>query len=106
MKKIILSIFLILMLFPITSSFAQKTDTLPTLSVVLTSNTPFVYYDEQGYTVVVGEVKNTNKLTSVTDVRIRVIFYDDTNPEPLEIVEGKSALQVIPPLGTSPYIIK
>lgn len=94
------------MLFPITSVFAQKTDTLPTLSVVLTSNTPFVYQDEQGYTVVVGEVKNTNKLTSVTDVRIHVIFYDDTNPEPLEIVEGKSALQVIPPLGTSPYIIK
>ncbi len=106
MMKIILSMFLILMLFPITSVFAQKTDTLPTLSVVLTSNTPFVYQDEQGYTVVVGEVKNTNKLTSVTDVRIRVIFYDDTNPEPLEIVEGKSALQVIPPLGTSPYIIK
>jgi hypothetical protein len=106
MKKIILSIFLIFMLFPIQSSFAQKTDTLPTLSVVLTSNAPFVYHDEQGYTVVVGEVKNTNKLTSVTDVRIRVIFYDDTNPEPLEIVEGKSALQVIPPLGTSPYIIK
>lgn len=94
------------MLFPITSSFAQKTDTLPTLSVALTSNAPFVYQDEQGYTVVVGEVKNNNKLTSVTDVRIRVIFYDDTNPGPLEIVEGKSALQVIPPLGTSPYIVK
>lgn len=106
MRKIILSIFLILMLFPITSSFAQKTDTLPTLSVILTSNAPYVYQDKQGYTVVVGEVKNTNTLTSVTDVRIRVIFYDDTNPEPLEIVEGKSSLQVIPPLGTSPYIIK
>lgn len=106
MKKIILSVFLILMLFPITSGFAQKTDTLPTLSVVLTSNAPFVYKDDQGYTVVVGEVKNTNKLTSVTDVRIRVIFYDDTNPQPLEIVEGTAALQVIQPLGTSPYIIK
>jgi len=106
MKKIVLSIFLILMLFPITSGFAQKTDTLPTLSVVLTSNAPFVYQDEQGYTVVVGEVKNTNTLASVTDVRIRVIFYDDANPQPLEIVEGKTALQVIPPLGTSPYIIK
>lgn len=94
------------MLFPITSTFAQKTDTLPTLSVVLTSNAPFVYQDEQGYTVIVGEVKNNNKLTSITDVRIRAIFYDDTNPGPLEIVEGKSALQVIPPLGTSPYIIK
>ncbi len=106
MKKIILGIFLILMLFPISSGFAQKTDTLPTLSVVLTSDTPFAYKDDQGYTVVVGEVKNTNKLTSVTDVRIRVIFYDDTNPQPLEIVEGTAVLQVIPPLGTSPYIIK
>ena len=106
MKKIIFSVFLILMLFPISSSFAQKTDTLPTLSVTLTSDAPFVYQDEHGYTVVVGEVKNTNTLTSVTDVRIRVIFYDDINPEPLEIVEGKSSLQVIPPLGTSPYIIK
>ena len=102
----VLSPSIILMLFPITSSFAQKTDTLPSLSVILTSNAPYVYQDKQGYTVVVGEVKNTNTLTSVTDVRIRVIFYDDTNPEPLEIVEGKSSLQVIPPLGTSPYIIK
>ena len=94
------------MLFPISSTFAQKTDTLPTLSVVLTSDAPFIYKDEQGYTVVVGEVKNTNKLTSITDVRIRVIFYDDTNPQPLEIVEGTTSLQVVSPLGTSPYIIK
>ncbi len=107
MKKIILSPLLILILFPISSGFsAEVTDNQPTLSVVLTSESPFVYKDNEGYTVVVGVVKNTNSLTSVTDVRIRVNFYDDVSPEPLEIIEGKTILEVIPPLGKSPYMIR
>lgn len=107
MEKIILSVFLILILFPMSSGFsAEYTDNRPTLSVVLTSDSPFVYKDDQGYTVVVGEVENTNKLTSVANVRIHVNFFDDVNPQPLDIVESGSLMKVIPPLGKSPYMIK
>jgi hypothetical protein len=107
MEKIILSLFLILILFPISSGFsAEVTDNKPTLSVILTSDSPFVYKDDEGYTVVVGAVENTSNLTSITDVRIRVNFYDDTGTEPLEIMESGTILEVIPPLGKSPYIIR
>jgi len=107
MEKIILSIFLILILFPISSGFsAEYTNNKPTLSVVLTSDSPFVYKDNEGYTVIVGEVENTNKLSSVSSVSIRVNFYDAINPQPLDVVESGTLLQVIPPLGKSPYMIR
>ncbi len=107
MNKIILSVFLILVLFPISSGFsAEVTDNQSTLSVVLTSDSPFVYKDNEGYTVVVGAVENTSNLTSITNVRVHVNFYDDVNPQPLEIIEGGTILEVIPPLGKSPYMIR
>lgn len=106
MKKIFLSIFFAILLFPISSSFAQKSDTPSALSVALTSNTPFVYKDNEGYTVVVGEVANNNSLTAVSKVQIRVSFYSETGTVPLETVRGQAVLDVIPSLGTSPYIIK
>ena len=107
MDKIILSIFLILVLFPILPGFsAEVTDNQSTLSVVLTSDSPFVYKDDEGYTVVVGAVENTDTLTSITNVRVHVNFYDDVSDEPLEIIEGGTLLEVIPPLGKSPYMIR
>lgn len=106
MKKILLSLFLILMLFPISQGFSQKTDNKPTLSVVLTSEVPYVYQDEMGYTIVVGAVKNTNSNTAVTNVKIRALYFDDVSTTPLDIAEGHPVLSVIPPLGTSPYMIK
>jgi len=107
MEKIILSIFLIFILFPISSGFsAEYTDNKPTLSVVLTSDSPFVYQDNEGYTVVIGEIENKNKLTSVANVRVHVNFYDNVNSEPVDIAEGGTLMQVITPLGKSPYMIK
>jgi len=94
------------MLFPISPGLSQKSDTLSTLSVALTSESPFVYKDNEGYTVVVGNVINKNQLTSVSDVQLRVSFYDETGLEPLETVEGRTILEVIPESATSPYLIK
>ncbi|MFZ8908346.1 MAG: hypothetical protein ACO2Y5_08795 [Nitrosopumilaceae archaeon] len=94
------------MLFPISSSFSQKSDTLSTLSVVLTSEAPFVYQDDEGYTIVVGNVENKNEITSVTNVQLVVNFYDETGFEPLETVRSSTILEVIPESGTSPYMIK
>ncbi len=106
MQKIFLCAFLILMLFPISSGFSQKSDTPSTLSVALTSDSPFVYKDKEGYTIVIGNVENRSELTSVTNVQLIANFYDETGNEPLETVLGGTILEVIPELGTSPYVIQ
>jgi hypothetical protein len=106
MKKILLSFFLVLMLFPISPGLSQKSDTLSTLSVALTSESPYVYKDNEGYTVVVGNVINKNELTSVSNIKLKVNFYDETGTQPLETVLGGTILEVIPESSTSPYLIK
>ena len=104
--RIFLGLLLILILLPVSTAFSQVTDTKPTLSVMLTNNSPYVYQDDEGYTVVIGSVKNTNPLTAVNNVHVRVVFYDDVSPAPLEFSQGRTVLEVIPALGTSPYVIK
>lgn len=106
MKKILLGLFLIMMLFPISPGFSGQFDTLSTLSVALTSESPYVYKDNEGYTIVVGNVINKNELTSVSNIQLRVSFYDETGTEPLETVRGGTILEVIPESSMSPYVIK
>lgn len=106
MSKIIFSVFLILLLIPFSQAFSQSTNNPSTLSVSLSNDTPFVYQDSDGYTVVVGIVENNNSLTSIDNVRIQVSFFDDFNSHPLEVVMGNSTLQVIPSDGKSPYVIR
>jgi len=107
MQKLILSVFLILLLVPFSQAFSQEySDNAPTLSVSLQNETPFVYQDSEGYTVVVGVVENTNSLTPVTNVRIQVNFFDDFGSTPLETLVGYTTLQVIPPNGQSPFAIR
>jgi len=107
MQKFILSVFLALFLIPFSQSFSQEfSDNAPTLSVSLKNETPFVYQDSEGYTVVVGIVENLNSLTPVTNVEIRVNFFDDSNPSPIEVVQGNTTLEVIPPNGQSPFAIR
>jgi len=106
MQKIIFSIMFLLLL-PLSQSYsAEKTDTLPTLSVSLTSKIPFVYQDSEGYAVVVGMVENNDTLSPVTNVLIQVKFFDDFNPNPLEITQGRTTLELIPANGKSPYSIR
>ena len=82
------------LLIPFSQSFAQEySDTAPTLSVSLTSDTPYVYQDSDGYTVVVGNVKNNNSQTSVTNVMIQVNFFDEFDPNPLEVVREEQHLK-------------
>ena len=106
MQKIILSGFLILLLVPFSQAFSAETiDNLPTLSVILPENRQSVHQDSDGYTVISGIVENTNPLSSVTSVKLQVNFFDDFSPEPLEVVEGFTTLEVIPPNGQSPFAI-
>ena len=84
----------------------EYSDGSPTLSVSLQSETPFVYKDSEGYTVVVGLVQNDNPLTSVTNIKIQVNFYDRFGSHPVEVVGGTTSLRVLSPDGISPYSIR
>ncbi|WP_428325800.1 hypothetical protein [Nitrosopumilus sp.] len=107
MLKFVLGAFLVFLLIPFSQSFAQEySDNAPTLSVSLTSEVPYVYQDSDGYTVVVGTVKNENTQTPVTNVLIQVNFFDDFDPSPIEVVQGRTTLEVIPPNGESTFSIK
>ena len=107
MKKLIFGIIFILILFPTSQSFSQEyTDTNPTLTVSTNSNTNYVYQDSEGYTVVIGVIENNDPLSFVTDVKVQAYFYDEFNPDPLEVKEGSTTLNVIPPSSSSPFVIR
>ena len=105
MMKTLLALFLVLSLFPISYSYGGGTDTGSTLGIDFTNFSPINYKDEQGYTVVLGEVVNKREF-SVTGIKIWVGFYDNFSEQPLETILGSTIIDVIPPFGKSPYIIK
>ena len=107
MMKFILYSFLILLLVPFSQGFSQEySDNTPALTVSLRSESPFVYQDSDGYTVVVGIIENNNSLTPVTNVQIQVNFFDDFNSNPLEVVQGTTTLEVIAQNNKSPYSVR
>ena len=107
MNKPIFGIILFLFLLPISPIFSQEyTDTNPTLTISMDSNSNFVYQDSEGYTVVIGLIENNDPLSFITNVVIQANFYDDFNANPLEVKEGSTTLKVIPPNTKSPFIIR
>jgi len=105
MRKLVLSAFLILFLVPLSQAFSQGTQlNESTLSVFLPENRQSVYLDSDGHAVAVGLIENYS-LTAVTSVEIEVKFYDEFNPEPLDIVKGTSTLQIIPANSQSTFAI-
>ena len=105
MRKV-LALFLIFSLIPISTSYSQElVDKEPTLGIVLTSFSPFNYKAEDGSTIVLGEVENTKNFP-VSGVKIWAGFYDNIGENPIESTIGTTLLEVIPPFGKSPYIIK
>ena len=107
MDKSIFGIILFLLLLPISPIFSQEyTDTNPTLTVSINSNSNFMYQDSEGYTVVIGLIENNDPLSFLTNVVIQASFYDDFNTNPLEVKEGSTLLKVIPPNSKSPFMIR
>lgn len=109
MKHLFAGIVILFLLFPVAHAFAQVTNTQPTLGVKLTSTQPFIFKNDEGYTVVIGEVENTRSF-AVNNVKIWVGFYSSTTTghggqPPLETVTGTSLLDVIPPHSKSPFIV-
>ncbi len=107
MIKAVSCIFLILLLvsFSQTSS-AETIDNTPTLIVDLDKENIHVYKDSEGFTVVVGLVENKDSLTSVTNVQIQANFFTQYGTTPVEVTLGSTALEVIPPNGKSPFLIR
>ena len=107
MKKLVFGFVFVLILFPVSQSFSQEyTDTNPTLTVSTNSNTNYFYQDSEGHTVVIGVIENNDPLSFVTNVKIQAYFYDEFNPDPLEVKEGSTILDVIPPSSSSPFLIR
>ncbi|MFM8659518.1 MAG: hypothetical protein ACKOCQ_06245 [Candidatus Nitrosotenuis sp.] len=108
--KTLIVFSLLLLLFPMSQVLAQVTDTQSTLGVKLTNTAPFIYRDDQGYTVVIGELENT-KSFPVNNVKVWAGFYSgdaagSAGESPLETVTGSSLLSVIPAKGKSPFMLK
>ena len=107
MKKFIFSIIFILILFPTSQVYSQEyTDTNPSLTVSMNSDSNFMYRDSEGYTVVIGLIENNDPLSFLTNVVVKANFYDDFNSNPLEVKEGSTTLKVIPPNSKSPFMIR
>jgi len=107
MKKLIFGIIFVLILFPTSQSFSQEyTDTKPTLTVTTNSNANYVYQDSEGYTVVIGVIENNDPLSFVTNVKVQAYFYDEFSSDPLEVKEGSTILDVLPPSSSSPFVMR
>jgi predicted secreted protein with PEFG-CTERM motif len=76
------------------------------LTVSTNSNSNYVYQDSEGYTVVIGVIENNDPLSFVTNVKIQAYFYNEFDSDPLEVKEGSTVLNVLPPSSSSPFVIR
>jgi hypothetical protein len=109
MRKVAVLLVAVLLFLPVSQAFAQKTDTGSALAVKLTATQPFVYKNQEGYTVIIGEVENTRNFP-VNNVKIAVGFYGSSAGGPggvpaIETAVGTSLLEVIPPFSKSPFVV-
>lgn len=82
-----------------------QTDNSEKFGVRTVEYAPYHYVDADGHTVVLGEVVNTNEF-SVTGIKLWAGFFNDEDLAPLESTVSGTVLEVIPPGGTSPYMIR
>ncbi len=90
----------------VSTAYAQEVDTSPKLIVSVIKDSQYAYRDAEGYTVAVGLVKNTDPQSSISNVHVRASFYDQSSSTPLETTVADILLDVIPPNGVSPYVVR
>ena len=107
MKFAIIPIFFTIIFMSVltTPVFSQVTDSETRLSVITTSDTPYVYTNDEGKTVVVGEIENRNALTAMSGVLICAVFYDASGEVIIETTCEQTILDIVPPQSVSPYVI-
>lgn len=89
----------------ISPAMAQIYETPQTLTVTI-SPPSYTYVDTEGYMVTTGVVRNDSEMSYVGNVILLTKFYGETAPLPLAVASGGTLLDVIPPGGSSPYVIR
>lgn len=84
---------------------AQPIDTLPSLSVMPTTEYPFFHITDEKTVIIVGEIRNDNE-APVTDILLSATLYAPDDPTATRTVTGYPLLDVIPPGEGSPYVIQ
>ena len=99
-----LILLVIIISVPTFQSFGQiQTDVGD--GVFFVNTHPYSYKDENGFTVVLGEIFNKHSFP-ISDVKILVNFYGDISEEPIDSVIGNTILDTIPAQGNSPFLLK
>ncbi len=102
MKNLLLSSLLIMILFTTNIVWA---DLPPSTSLkAKIPQTTYSYKASNGTTVVLGEVQNENDIP-IHDVVVYVKFLNADGTNVIESKTGTTLLQVIPPQGSSPFVI-
>ncbi len=97
---------ILLVMQPAQPTSAQVYDGPPTITVAIETGSQYVFRDDQGYAVLTGMIGNTNQLGAVSELRIRVNFYDDIQSAPLDVVYGDVLAESIPPESSAPFLIR
>jgi hypothetical protein len=87
------------------AAMAQTYDTPQTLAVVISP--PFyTYVDANGHAVTTGMVHNESEIAYVGNVVVLARFYGEATSLPLDVASGGTLLDVIPPGGSSPFVVR
>ena len=104
LSNVILLFLITLTSFPVLQGFGQiQTDTGE--GVFFVNTHPYSFKDNNGYTVVLGEIFNNHNY-SIHDVKILASFYDEISDNPVDSVVGYTILNSINPNGHSPFMLK
>lgn len=87
------------------AAYSQIVDSDSTLSVRIVRDSSYVYSDSEGYVIATGELVNHNLLSAASDIHLRATFYNQYG-DIIEAVTGAPILGIVPPAGSSPYMLK
>ena len=86
LNNVMLLFLLTIISFPVLHGFGQiQTDTGE--GVFLVNTYPYSFKDENGFTVVLGEIFNNHNFP-ITDIKILVNFYGDVSMNQLTLLQG------------------
>ena len=104
LNNVMLLFLLTIISFPVLHGFGQiQTDTGE--GVFLVNTYPYSFKDENGFTVVLGEIFNNHNFP-ITDIKILVNFYGDVSDEPIDSVTGSTILSSVREQENSPFLLK
>ena len=80
----------------------EYSDNRPTLVAVVGGE--YVFLNDSGHGVMVGTVENQGT-SPISGVHLQVRFYDEASAAPLDVVSGRTLVDVLPPSSKAPFMI-